>query len=136
MTGRLLALGIHGKKVGRNAPHIYNLAFATTFMWDGRFKTLEEQALGPIEAAGEMDMTLDGVVERLNKVAYYRNTFKKVYGGKITAEKLAKAIAAFERSIISNNVPYDQYLKELLSLIGLKKNIPLKWMAFPQRSSS
>ena len=109
--GIKFSIGTHGKKVGRNAPHIYNLAFASTFMWDGRFQTLEEQALGPIQAAGEMDMNLKDVVKRLNKVKYYRNTFKKVYKKPISAELIAKAIAGFERTLISDNSPFDRYIK-------------------------
>ena len=109
--GKAFGLSTHGKKVGRNAPHIYNLGFSSVFMWDGRFSSLEEQAIGPIEAAGEMDMRIGDVLHRLKKVPYYRNQFKKIYKSDITKENLAKAIASFERSIVSNNSPFDKYLK-------------------------
>lgn len=80
-------------------------------MWDGRKPSLEEQALGPIEAAGEMNMPLNILLPRLNEVPFYQQEFKAIYGSPIiTKETLGKAIAAFERSIISDNSPFDQYL--------------------------
>jgi len=103
--------GTMGGTLGRNTPHIYNLAWNTTFFWDGRASSLEEQALGPIEAAGEMNMPLDQLLPRLDAVPYYQEQFKAVYGdSKVSKENLAKAIAAFERSIVSANSPFDQYL--------------------------
>ncbi len=109
--GMNLSVGAKGAQVPRNAPHIYNLAWNVIFMWDGRKATLEEQALGPIEAEGEMNMPLDVAVSRLEGVSYYKKTFKEVYGeDSITPELLGRAIAAFERTIISNNSPFDKYM--------------------------
>lgn len=103
--------GTMGNTLGRNTPHIYNLAWSSIFMWDGRKASLEEQALGPIEAAGEMNMPLNILLPRLNEVPFYQQEFKAIYGSSIiTKETLGKAIAAFERSIISDNSPFDQYL--------------------------
>ena len=109
--GMANGIGTMGGTLGRNTPHLYNLAWASAMFWDGRMETLEEQALGPIEAAGEMNMPLNQLLPRLKKVPYYQDTFKKVYGQQgISKETLGRAIAAFERSIISNNSPFDQYL--------------------------
>lgn len=109
--GMANGIGAMGGTLGRNTPHLYNLAWASAMFWDGRMETLEEQALGPIEAAGEMNMPLSQLLPRLKKVPYYQDTFKKVYGKQgISKETLGRAIAAFERSIISNNSPFDQYL--------------------------
>lgn len=109
--GMANGIGAMGGTLGRNTPHLYNLAWASAMFWDGRMETLEEQALGPIEAAGEMNMPLNQLLPRLKKVPYYQDTFKKVYGQQgISKETLGRAIAAFERSIISNNSPFDQYL--------------------------
>ena len=110
--GVAFSLGAMGGKVGRNTPHLYNLAFGSIFFWDGRAATLEEQALGPIEAAGEMNMPLDEMEKRLNSIEGYKKLFKAAYGvNKITRDEVASAIASFERTIVSDNSPYDQYLK-------------------------
>jgi cytochrome c peroxidase len=109
--GMAKGLGAKGSHVGRNAPHIVNLAWGSIFFWDGRAATLEEQALGPIKADGEMNLPLDSVAPRLSKAAYYRRTFDKVYGkGGLQIDNVAKALAAFERSLIVRNTPYDRYL--------------------------
>ena len=104
--------GTMGGNLGRNTPHIYNLAWGSIFFWDGRASTLEEQALGPIQAAGEMNMPLDSLLPRLKRVGYYRNTFTKVYGKEgITNENIGRAIASFERTIVSANSPFDRFVK-------------------------
>lgn len=108
--GMAQGLGTMGGILGRNTPHIYNLAWNVTFFWDGRAGSLEEQALGPIEAAGEMNMPLDQLIPRLEAVEYYQKAFKSVYGNGITKENIGKAIAAFERTLVSINSPFDQYL--------------------------
>lgn len=109
--GLAKSIGAMGGNVGRNTPHIYNLAFASSMFWDGRMDTLEQQALGPIEAEGEMNMPLDQLLPRLKKVKWYNKTFEEVYGKPgITKENIGRAIAAFERTIISDNSPYDRYI--------------------------
>lgn len=103
--------GTMGGPLGRNTPHIYNLAWSSTFMWDGRNASLEEQALGPIEAAGEMNMPINILLPKLNAVPFYQEQFKAIYGSSnITKENLGKAIAAFERTIISDNSAFDKYI--------------------------
>ncbi len=110
--GLAKGIGTMGGAVGRNTPHIYNLAWNTVFFWDGRAGSLEEQALGPIEAAGEMNMPLPQLVARLKKVPEYKERFHSVYGKSgITSENIGKAIAAFERGIISDNSAFDRYIK-------------------------
>jgi len=105
------SMGAMGKRVGRNAPHIYNLAWNSLHFWDGRAASLEQQALGPIEAAGEMNMPLSTLMPRLKAVPYYQKEFTKIYGKTaITKDSIGRAIAAFERSIISDNAPFDQFM--------------------------
>lgn len=109
--GMAKGVGAMGGTLGRNTPHIYNLAWGSAMFWDGRMDTLEQQALGPIEAAGEMNMPLNQLLPRLKKVAYYRKTFDQVYGADgLTKTNLGRAIAAFERTIISNDSPFDRYI--------------------------
>lgn len=109
--GLAKGIGTMGEAIPRNTPHIYNLAWNSIFFWDGRSGTLEEQALGPIEAPGEMNLSLDEAVSRLKSVPYYAKTFDKVYGDGVTSENIGRAIAAFERTVITDNSPFDKYLK-------------------------
>lgn len=110
--GIALGRGTMGNTLGRNTPHIYNLAWNTTLFWDGRASSLEEQALGPIQAPGEMNMPLTQLLPRLKEVPYYVYTFAKVYPDSgLTAENIGRAIAAFERTIVSDNAPFDRYMK-------------------------
>ncbi|NTV94502.1 MAG: cytochrome-c peroxidase [Thiobacillus sp.] len=111
---RPVAMGIHGKMGGRSAPTVWNSAFNATQFWDGRAATLEDQAKGPVVADVEMGMTsLDDVVARLRQMPGYATEFKQVFGGKepITADNMAKAIAAYERTLITPNSPYDRFVK-------------------------
>ncbi|MCF6439457.1 hypothetical protein L1077_08445 [Pseudoalteromonas luteoviolacea] len=107
--GLAKGIGSGGDILGRNAPHLYNLAWSAIFFWDGRAKTLEEQALGPIVSDVEMQMTPKEAVGRLKKIPFYDKEFKEVYGS-VTFENIGRAIAAFEKTIISDNSAFDQYL--------------------------
>ena len=110
--GLAFSLGTMGKKVGRNTPQIYNLAWNVTFFWDGRAPTLEDQALGPIEASGEMNMPLTTLIPKLKKVKGYQKLFTAAYGkDSINKENVGKAIAAFERTIIVDNTAFDKFMK-------------------------
>lgn len=103
------SVGIH-KQVGeRNAPTVINAAYLDSQFWDGRAKTLEEQALGPIENPIEMGMEMDLALDRLAKIEGYQKRFKEVFGTGVTKDGVAKAIAAFERTVLSGNAPYDKY---------------------------
>jgi cytochrome c peroxidase len=102
--------GTMGESLGRNTPSIYNLAWNSLFFWDGRAASLEEQALGPIQSPDEMSMPLDSLFLRLKRAAFYRDAFERIYGKNgISGENLGKAIAAFERTLISNGSPFDKY---------------------------
>ena len=101
-----------GKQVGgRNSPTVINAAYAPAQFWDGRAKSLEEQALGPIENPIEMGRKLDAMSAELSKLKGYEQQFKKVFGTGVTQEGVAQAIAAFERTILSGNSPYDHFKK-------------------------
>ena len=96
----------------RNTPTVLNSAFLKTQFWDGRAATLEEQALGPIQAPIEMSANLEDIVTKLKGIEGYRRMFTEVFGtaDPITAKNIAKAIAAFERSLITPDTPFDRYL--------------------------
>lgn len=106
--------GIEGKKGGRNAPTVWNSGFLSVQFWDGRAASLEEQAKGPMTNPVEMGMkNHDLVIERLKKIPGYVSQFKKVFKGEnsLNIENTAKAIAAYERTLVTLNSPFDKYLK-------------------------
>lgn len=110
--GLPLSPGHEGKLGGRNSPTVFNAAYSTVQFWDGRAPSLEEQAKGPIVNSLEMGMANhDVLVELIEKVPSYVDEFKKVFGpGKITIKKLVMAIAAYERTLITPNSPYDRFI--------------------------
>lgn len=102
--------GIKGQKGGRNSPTTLNRLHSAAQFWDGRAKSLEEQALGPVQNPVEMGNTVPSMIASVNKIAGYRPLFKAAFGSEeITAERVAKAIAAFERTLLSGNSPYDRF---------------------------
>ncbi len=109
--GQDIALSYPTTKNWRNSPTLINVAFFKYLFHDGRVKTLEDQALFPLMSAFEMNQNLDFIEEELRVVPEYAEAFKKVFGGDVTRERIAMAIAAFERTLISLNSPLDKYLK-------------------------
>ena len=108
-TGEAVATGVRDQMGGRNSPTIINTAYNVFQFWDGRAGSLEEQALGPIQNPIEMDLTLDEACERLNGIEGYRTQFQNVFGTDATPDGIAKAIAAFERTVLSGDAPYDRF---------------------------
>ena len=109
-----LAVGVgHGMaKLGRHSPTIVNAAWGAIFMWDGRLATLEEQALGPIQAAGEMNMPLEQLMERLTSIGEYKPLFAAAFPNEAMSSKtLAKAIATYERTVVSERAPFDSWIE-------------------------
>jgi cytochrome c peroxidase len=108
------AVGHEGAVGPRNSPTVLNSAYQRHQFWDGRARTLEQQALGPIEADVEMNMPLAVLIPKLNEIKGYKELFAKAYPnsqGKITEEYLAKAIASFERTAVSQEAPFDKWIK-------------------------
>jgi cytochrome c peroxidase len=105
------SVGIRGQVGPRNAPTVLNSAYYHALFWDGRAASLEEQALGPIQNPKEMGNTLEAVVATVGKIAGYKDYFTAAFGdGTVTAERIAKAIAAFERTVVSGPSPFDEFL--------------------------
>jgi len=106
------AVGYDGRVGPRNSPTILNAAYQKHQFWDGRVRTLEQQAVGPMEADVEMNMPLEVLVPKLNAIKGYVKLFEKAYPGEgLTKETLAKAVASFERTIVSTESPFDRYAK-------------------------
>jgi cytochrome c peroxidase len=110
--GRPLAQGFNGKQLGRHSPTVLNAAFNSAQFWDGRAPDLETQAMGPIMAAGEMNMgTEKEMLERLNASKEYRERFQAVFGSEPSLINVGKAIAAFEKTIVATDSRFDAYCK-------------------------
>jgi parallel beta-helix repeat protein len=108
--GLQTAKGSDGKPLARNTMSIWNAAYETTLFWDGRAATLEEQMSVPLHASNEMAGSDKETVARLKAIPAYVNLFDKAFGAdSVTIENAQSAIAAFERTLISNNSPFDKY---------------------------
>ncbi len=110
---RATSLGVGGKTGDRSSPTVWNAAFLSVQFWDGRAATLEDQAKGPLINPVEMAMpNHEAVVERLKKIPGYVTQFKAVFRDQdpLTIDNVAKAIAAYERTLITPNSPYDRYV--------------------------
>jgi cytochrome c peroxidase len=111
---RPVSMGVHGLKGGRNAPTVWDAAFQSVQFWDGRAITLEDQAKGPIANPVEMGMADVGLaVDRIRKITGYQPYFDRAFGkgDNITVDNIAKAIATYERTLITPGSAYDKFVK-------------------------
>jgi cytochrome c peroxidase len=106
------AIGAQNTMLGRNAPTVLNQAWVGPhYFWDGRASSLEEQAKGPIQADVEMNMPLPDLVKRLGGIPEYKKWFDTVFPGQgVTADNIAKAIATYERTVVSGYAPFDAWI--------------------------
>jgi len=102
----------HGmSELPRRTPTVLNLAWARLLFWDGRAKSLEEQALGPIISDVEMHQDLDSLVDELKAIPDYVVRFNIVFPGEgLTKDTIAKAIATYERTLVSGIAPFDRWI--------------------------
>ena len=107
------SMGVNGQTGGRSAPTVWNSAFNEVQFWDGRAASLEEQAAGPVTNPIEMGMkSWDDVVARLKSIEGYQAYFEKAFGkNSISKDNATKAIAAYERTLITPNSAYDKFAK-------------------------
>lgn len=109
------SIGFHDQRGGRSAPTVWNSAFLTAQFWDGRAATLEEQAKGPVTNPIEMGMDdLNEAMARVAKIPGYADMFKAAFPEAekpMTEDNAAKAVAAYERTLITPNSAYDKYVK-------------------------
>ena len=111
---RPTSIGVHGQKGGRNAPSVWNAAFLSAQFWDGRAASLEAQAKGPPVNPIEMGMKdLDAVIDRIRRIPGYRPYFERAFGSGdvVTMENAARAIAAYERTLVTSGSAYDRYAR-------------------------
>jgi cytochrome c peroxidase len=109
--GQAISLNYPTTKNWRNSPTLINVAFSKFLFHDGRVETLEDQALFPMMSAFEMNQNLDFLEEEIRSVPEYLKLFKEVFGtDDITREKMAMALASFQRSLVSRNAPLETFL--------------------------
>lgn len=106
-----VSTGVNGILGPINSPTVFNSGFNFVQFWDGRAKTLEEQAEGPVHNPKEMGSNWKEVLAKLTKDDTYPGLFKELYPDGITGKNIANAIAEFERSLVTVNSRFDQYLK-------------------------
>jgi cytochrome c peroxidase len=109
--GLAISLSYPTTRNWRNSPGLINSAYRKTLFWDGRSASLEEQALFPMMSPFEMNRNLDYVEEVLKTVPEYVEAVQKIFGGEITRQRVAMAIAAFERTLVSRDTPMDRHLR-------------------------
>lgn len=105
------SIGINGKRGDINAPTVLNSGYNFKQFWDGRAETLEAQIDGPTHASGEMGSDWDEIEAKLGASDVYVSEFSRVYRDGIRTENIRNAIAEFERSLITPNSKFDQYLR-------------------------
>ncbi|MCO8124843.1 c-type cytochrome [Stieleria sp. TO1_6] len=100
-------VGVRGQQGNRNSPVSYNRIISQAQFWDGRAASLEEQAVGPVANAIEMGNTHEQCVADLDKHPIYRAEFAKVFDDGVTIDNVGKALAAFERALVTGPAPFD-----------------------------
>jgi cytochrome c peroxidase len=104
-----VAVGIGGRQTTRNAPSLLNRAYGTAFFWDGRDPSLEAQALRPIENPHEMGTSVAEAVKRLTAHKDYPALFRAAFPDGVTADNLARALASFERVLLTGDSRVDRF---------------------------
>src|SRR5262249_39926382 len=110
--GQAKGVGHNMKPLGRRSPTIVNAAFGEIFMWDGRAASLEDQALGPIRADVEMKLPVDQLMAKLKAIPEYGPLFQAAFPKEgLTPDSIAKAIATYERTVVSGRAPFDAWIE-------------------------
>lgn len=104
-----VSTGVEGRTGVRNTPSAMNLSLQRTFFWDGRAKSLEEQALAPIRNPDEMDLPIEEAVRRLKVDSKYNLYFRNIFNSGPDSTNLAAALAAFERTLETSDSPFDNW---------------------------
>ncbi len=115
--GRAFSKGIRGQQTAKSAMSLVNMLWSGHFFWDGRSASLEEQALEPIVNPVEMDQSLQQTVAKLKETTIYPAAFDRAFGDEeITAARIGKALAQFQRTLVSSDSKYDKYLRNEVTL--------------------
>jgi len=111
--GRPRALGAGGHALQRRTLSLFDVAWGETYFWDGRAPSLEAQSLIPIEASDEMNLKMVDAIARLQPIGFYQGMFAEAFpeAPHVTERNVARAIAAFERTIVSGTTPFDRWIE-------------------------
>jgi len=109
--GRRLSVGAKGRNGMVNAPTVYNAGLNFLQFWDGRAATLEEQIDSAVESPLDLDTSWDQIVAKLVSDPQYRSSFEAIFRDGVTASNVKSALAAFERTLITTDSPFDRWLK-------------------------
>lgn len=109
--GRVMATGLHGTGIKRNVPTLVNVGYRKRIFWDGHAATLEEMAWGAIEHPAVIDMPAEKLTQRMRSIPEYQDLFQREFGHPPTADSFAKALAAYQRSLISHDTPFDRFAR-------------------------
>lgn len=113
--GKAFSDGVNGKTT-RSSMSLANLAWKSHFFWDGKFESLEEQAIHPIEDPVEMNLSIEKAIERLKASPIYRDKFNNAFGSPdITRRRIEIALAQFQRTLVSGTSKYDKYKQGLVN---------------------
>ncbi|RFO97654.1 tryptophan tryptophylquinone biosynthesis enzyme MauG [Rhodoferax lacus] len=113
------ARGVKSSVLGRASPTIFNTAYNGIQMWDGRKKSLEDQAMGPMQANVEMNMDIGKLFQWIGNSAGYKVLFARAYPGEpINESTLSRAIASFERTVVSQDSPFDRWVRGDAKALG------------------
>jgi cytochrome c peroxidase len=115
--GLAKAVGAFNKPLPRSSPTLWNIGYHKDFYWDGRSPSLEKQAMAAWTGAN-MGAKADEIAAKINGIQGYRSQFQSVFGGDATPENMMMAIAAYERTIIGNNTPFDKWQAGNESAVG------------------
>ncbi|MBL4788856.1 MAG: c-type cytochrome [Kordiimonadaceae bacterium] len=106
------SVGTPMTRLGRHTPTILNLAWGEVYFWDGRAESMEEQALGPIGAGGEMAQDMEELLIELKEISYYTGAFEEAFPGEgLNRANIGKAIATYERTVVSSIAPFDRWVE-------------------------
>jgi cytochrome c peroxidase len=124
--GKPIAIGVRGQLAGRRSPVIVNRAWGSSFFWDGRAATLEQQVLQPIANPKEMDLTLEELVQRLAAHAEYPRRFREIYAQPVSTAVISRALASYVRTILAGGSAYDRYVAGDRSALSEEAQLGLK----------
>jgi cytochrome c peroxidase len=123
--------GINGQLSERNAPSILNAAFLKTAMFDAHLQTLELQVLVPIQEPVEMGHNMKNLIKQLRQIPEYQAAAQAIFGRDFDAWVLTRGISAFERSLLSMNAPFDQYMAG--NKKAMRKDQVAGWRIFSEK---
>lgn len=129
--GKKKSIGLNGSSALRNSPSLLNVKDATSFMYDGAVKTLEIQAIIPIQDLNEMGITMRSLIDKLNAIPEYRKRSLDVFGKEIDAYVITRVLSSFEKTLVSTNSVFDDFKRSNFQK-GLNTNERNGWRLFSE----